>query len=195
VVIAHPNHPLARGRTVRLEQLNGQKFIGFEPDIPTRKAIDKVLRERGVNVHHVMEFDNIETVKRAVEIEAGISIVPEQTVIQEVAKQTLVAMTMSDAEIDRLVAVIHKKNKVLSPAMKQFIEMLKEDSLGAAEPVQRAPLPPLASVAPSMPPIVAAPAASAPLPPASIPPIEPQVPPQKTLPKATKPPTPPARKR
>lgn len=145
VVIAHPNHPLARSKAIRLEQLNGLKFIGFEPDIPTRKAIDKVLRERGVNVTHVMEFDNIETVKRAVEIEAGVSIVPEQTVSQEVAKQTLVAMPIADAEIDRLVAVIHKKNKVLSPAMKQFIEMLKEDSLGAVNALTREPLPGVSS--------------------------------------------------
>jgi DNA-binding transcriptional LysR family regulator len=201
VVIAHPNHPLARNRSIRLEQLNGQKFIGFEPDIPTRKAIDKVLRERGVNVHHVMEFDNIETVKRAVEIEAGISIVPEQTVLQEIAKQTLVAMTLSDAEIDRLVAVIHKKNKVLSPAMKQFIEMLKMDSLGAIELAQRestaaALPPPLAALAASAPapapiPTPAAPAAPIPTPPA----VAPIAPAQKVIAKPAKPPTPPARKR
>ena len=67
----------------------GQKFISFEPDIPTRKAIDKILKDHNVEVQTVMEFDNIETVKRAVEIEAGISIVPQATVIQEVAKQTL----------------------------------------------------------------------------------------------------------
>src|SRR5438045_3310249 len=72
VLITHPSHPLAKNKTVKLSQLNGQKFIGFEPDIPTRKAIDKILKESNVVVQTVMEFDNIETVKRAVEIEAGI---------------------------------------------------------------------------------------------------------------------------
>jgi len=126
VLIAHPGHPLAKNRTVKLAALQGQKFIGFEPDIPTRKAIDKVLRDHEVTVTTVMEFDNIETVKRAVEIEAGLSIVPEGTVVQEVAKQTLVAIPFVDATIHRPLAVIHKKNKVLSPAMKQFIAILKE---------------------------------------------------------------------
>ena len=107
------------------------KFIGFEPDIPTRKAVDKVLRDHDVEVSHAMEFDNIETVKRAVEIEAGVSIVPEQTVVQEVQKQTLTAITISDAEITRPLAVIHKKNKVLSPAMKQFIAVLKDQPPGS----------------------------------------------------------------
>jgi LysR family transcriptional regulator, transcriptional activator of the cysJI operon len=64
-------------------RLAGQKFIGFEPDIPTRKALDKILKEYGVEVKHVMEFDNVETVKRAVEIDAGISIVPLGTVTRK----------------------------------------------------------------------------------------------------------------
>ena len=89
VLICHPNHPLARSKSINLKEITGQKFIGFEPDIPTRRAIDKILKENTVVVQHVMEFDNIETVKRAVEIEAGIAIVPQGTITQEVSKQTL----------------------------------------------------------------------------------------------------------
>ena len=125
VVICHPQHPLARLKSVKLSQLAGQKFIGFEPDIPTRKAIDKVLKDQAVEVHNVMEFDNIETVKRAVEIEAGISIVPQGTVIQEVSKQTLAELKIDGLELFRPLAAIYKKNKVLSPAIKQFLSILK----------------------------------------------------------------------
>ena len=125
VVICHPQHPLAKNRSVKLSQLTGQKFIGFEPDIPTRKAIDKIFKENGVAVETVMEFDNIETVKRAVEIEAGISIVPQATVAQEVAKQTLVELRIEGVELYRPLAAIYKKTKVLSPAMKQFLHILK----------------------------------------------------------------------
>ncbi|MDR3377411.1 MAG: LysR family transcriptional regulator substrate-binding protein, partial [Verrucomicrobiae bacterium] len=102
------------------------KVIGFEPDIPTRKALDKILREYGVEVKHVMEFDNVETVKRAVEIDAGVSIVPLGTVTQEVSKQTLAAVEIEDGEFFRPLAAIYKKNKVLSPAMKQFLSILKD---------------------------------------------------------------------
>jgi DNA-binding transcriptional LysR family regulator len=126
VVICHPSHPLARLKSVKLAQLQDLKFIAFEPDIPTRKAIDRFLRDHDVGVRTVMEFDNIETVKRAVEIEAGISIVPMGTVAQEVAKQTLSAIPFADGSLTRPVAVIYKKNKVLSPAMKQFIGALKD---------------------------------------------------------------------
>ena len=126
VLICHPQHPFAKQKSIKLKQLVDQKVIGFEPDIPTRKALDKILREYGVDVKHVMEFDNVETVKRAVEIDAGISIVPLGTVTQEVNKQTLAAMEIEDGEFFRPLAAIYKKNKVLSPAMKQFLSILKD---------------------------------------------------------------------
>jgi LysR family transcriptional regulator, transcriptional activator of the cysJI operon len=125
VLICHPQHPLAKNKTVKLSQLAGQKFISFEPDIPTRKAIDKILKDHNVEIQNVMEFDNIETVKRAVEIEAGISIVPQATITQEVAKQTLAEVKIEGVELFRPLAAIYKKNKVLSPAMKQFLHILK----------------------------------------------------------------------
>jgi DNA-binding transcriptional LysR family regulator len=126
VLICHPDHPFAKLKGVKLKTLSGQKFVNFEADIPTRKALDRVFRERRIQVDSVMEFDNIETVKRAVEIDAGISIVPQSTVLQEVAKETLVSVPVEDAVLFRPIAVLYKKNKVLSPAMKQFIATLKQ---------------------------------------------------------------------
>lgn len=125
VLICHPQHPFAKAKQIKLKQIAGQKFVGFEPDIPTRRAIDKVFKDHGVSLMPVMEFDNIETVKRAVEIDAGISIVPHNTILQEISKQTLVEVKIEDAEFFRPLAVIYKKSKVLSPAMKQFITILK----------------------------------------------------------------------
>jgi DNA-binding transcriptional LysR family regulator len=126
VLIAHPQHPLAKQKSSKLKALAGQKFVSFEKDIPTRKAVDKILKDHGVSVDHVMEFDNIETVKRAVEIDSGVAIVPQETVRQEVANQTLAAVTLEGGDCYRPLAVIYKKNKVLSPAIKQFISLLKE---------------------------------------------------------------------
>jgi DNA-binding transcriptional LysR family regulator len=125
VLICHPQHPFAKAKTIKLKDLANQKFISFDPDIPTRRAIDKILGDENVTVQHVMEFDNIETVKRAVEIDAGIAIVPHGTILQEISKHTLAEVKMEDAEFFRPLAAIYKKNKVLSPAMKQFVAVLK----------------------------------------------------------------------
>jgi len=125
VLICHPDHPMARKKRANLGDLAGYKFIGFESDIPTRHAIDRKLKMEKVEVRHVMDFDNIETVKRAVEINAGISIVPHLTVVQEVAKKTLIEVPIDDSDLQRPLAAIYKKTKVLSPAIKEFIQMLK----------------------------------------------------------------------
>ncbi|MEI6390240.1 MAG: LysR family transcriptional regulator [Verrucomicrobiota bacterium] len=125
VLACPPQHPLAKLKMVKFKALNGQKFISFDPDMPTRKALDKLFKEHGVVAEHVMEFDNIETAKRAVEIDCGVAIVPEDTVRQEVANQTLAAVRL-EGDHFRQLAVIYKKNKVLSPAMKQLISLLKE---------------------------------------------------------------------
>jgi DNA-binding transcriptional LysR family regulator len=126
VLICHPDHPLAQQPKVKLSEIASHKFIAFEPDIPTRRAIDKILRDRNVEVDHAMEFDNIETVKRAVEIDAGISIVPRSPVAQEVAKKTIAMVEIEDEQFYRPLAAVHKKSKVLSPAMKEFLALLKK---------------------------------------------------------------------
>jgi DNA-binding transcriptional LysR family regulator len=122
-----PHHALSKSKSVKLKELQGQKFIGFQTDIPTRKAIDKQFKDVGVTVQYVMEFDNIETVKRAVEIDAGVAIVPQSTIAQEVDKGTLSEVRIEDGDFMRPLAAIYKKGKILSPAMKQFLAVLKGD--------------------------------------------------------------------
>jgi len=126
VLICHPHHPLARRKSVRLKDINGQKLVCFEADSPTGIAIDKLLRVRDVKVTKAMEFDNVETIKRAVEIDAGVAIVPLSTVMQEVEKHTLAAIKLDEKGMERPWGVIYKRNKVLSPAMKSFLELLRK---------------------------------------------------------------------
>jgi len=71
VLVVSPEHPFAQRNSVDIQDVAGQKFIGFEPDIPTRKATDIIFKEANIEAEPVMEFDNVETVKRAVEINAA----------------------------------------------------------------------------------------------------------------------------
>ncbi|MCX6923013.1 MAG: LysR family transcriptional regulator [Verrucomicrobia bacterium] len=126
VLVCHPQHEFAKRKSVKVKALNGQKFINFEHDIPTRKALDKIFKDHRVAVEQVMQFDNIETVKRAVEIDSGVAIVPQETVSEEAATETLKVVELENGAYVRPLAIIYKKNKVLSPAIKQFIALLKE---------------------------------------------------------------------
>jgi len=124
VLVCHPQHRFAKQKTIKLPAINGEKFVNFEKDIPTRKALDKIFKEHGVEVKNVAEFDNVETVKGAVEIDSGVAILPEDTIRQEVANRTLATVKI-DGHYQRELGAIYKKGKVLSPALKQFIELLK----------------------------------------------------------------------
>ncbi|MDP0498438.1 MAG: LysR family transcriptional regulator [Verrucomicrobiota bacterium JB024] len=129
VVICSPNHPLARQKQVEIKDLAEHRFIGFEQDIPTRKATDQFFKEVKLDIEPVMEFDNIETVKRAVEIDAGISIVPSTTVMQEVKQGLICALNIKGKKLSRPLAIVHRKGRVLTPAMKKLISLLTGKNL------------------------------------------------------------------
>ena len=124
VLIVHENHALAARKSVTLEELKDERFIGFDHDIPTRKATDQIFRAAKLEIDPVMEFDNIETVKRAVEINAGIALVPATTVENEVSRGVIKAIPMRGKQFVRPLAIIHRKSRVLTPAMKKFIGTL-----------------------------------------------------------------------
>lgn len=125
VLICHPDHALAKARSVRLKELRGEKFIHFAPDTPTRHAVERVLGAAKAKVQSMIEFDNVELVKRAVEIGAGMAIVPQPTVAVEVANKTLAEVPLEGKKLLRPLAVIHKPSLELSLASKQFLAVLK----------------------------------------------------------------------
>ena len=83
-----------------------------------------MLNQYGVSVQTVMEFDNVETIKRAVEINAVISILPETAVHTELANGTLKAIPFSNENFYRPTGVIIRRKKTLSAAAEYLLELL-----------------------------------------------------------------------
>lgn len=128
VLIAPPKHPFSKRRKMSLKEIDGQRFISFEPDLPTRKAIDDLMREAGVRVKEVVEFDNIETVKRGVEIENALSIVPGESVNAEVAAGTLCRIDLEGRNLWRPLGVIRRRSKAITTPMREMVALLKSGS-------------------------------------------------------------------
>jgi DNA-binding transcriptional LysR family regulator len=126
VVVCHLTHPLAKHDSVTAEQLQGEDFVAFDRDLHIRKEIDRYLRQHSVNLRVAMEFDNIETIKQAVQIGTGISILPEPTVRAETKAGTLVAIQLTDPELYRPIGIIYRQRKVFTPTATKFIEMLQK---------------------------------------------------------------------
>lgn len=133
VLVVSPEHPLAGKKSITLQEISDQKFIGFEPDIPTRKATDQIFKDEGIEMEPVMEFDNVETVKRAVEINAGIAILPQTTVTREEAQGLLRIIKFKNKTYKRPLALIHRKGRALTPAMKKLIDLLTSKDLNSLE--------------------------------------------------------------
>ncbi|CAA6679254.1 MULTISPECIES: LysR family transcriptional regulator [unclassified Lentimonas] len=136
VLVVSPEHPFAKLKSVDIQEVAGQKFIGFEPDIPTRKATDIIFKEAEIENEPVMEFDNVETVKRAVEINAGIAILPQTTVVREEAQGLLKVLKFKNKTYKRPLALIHRKGRVLTPAIKKLIDLLTSKDLNRLEQVE-----------------------------------------------------------
>ena len=125
-VVAHPTHRLARRRSLGAADLNGEKFVAFDADLAIRRAIDRALKQAGVRVEVVMEFDNVETIKQAIGINAGVSILPRPTVLKEIGMRTLVALPIPFPGLVRPIGIIHRRGKRMTPAVARFVEQVRK---------------------------------------------------------------------
>lgn len=124
VLVCSPEHPLARRKRISVKRLAGADFISFERDIPTRKQIDRILRENETAVQIVMEFDNVETIKRSVEAGIGIAILPDAVVTNEVRNGQLCRLDFTEGPFHRPVGIIYRKGKSFTQAARALMDLL-----------------------------------------------------------------------
>src|SRR5579862_5454446 len=126
VVACPPGHPVVGERSIRSAQLEGQKYVGFDKDLLIRRKVDRFLRDQGVTTDVVLEFDNVENIKQAIEIAAGVALLPAPVLQREVRGGTLAAVPISDARFVRPLGILHRRNPKPSPTAQRFIELLRQ---------------------------------------------------------------------
>ena len=131
VLAVHPSHRLAALDLVDVEALDGESFVGFDGGLPIRREIDRFLRKHGVHVRVALEFDNIETIKRAVEVPSGVSILPAPTLLGEVKAGTLRAIRFRNQRPTRPLAVIHRRGDPLALSVSRFVDFLTAEEIVA----------------------------------------------------------------
>jgi DNA-binding transcriptional LysR family regulator len=127
VLICPPEHEFAGRKKLKAKDLQGRDFVFFERDIPTRKATDKILKSYGVDVRKVAEFDNIETIKRAVEVGFGLAIVPQPSVADEEKNNQLAVIQLAEKDWVRPVGIIYRSDRQLTLAAKKFVNLLENN--------------------------------------------------------------------
>ena len=124
LLVCSPQHPLSRMSSITLRDLAGQRMIGFSTDLQIRRELDRTLHAARVQVDMEMEFDNIETLKRAIEIHAGSSVLPEPTVRREVDSGALIAIPIVGTRLERPVGIIRRRGRILGTAAHHFLDQL-----------------------------------------------------------------------
>lgn len=123
-VVAYPTHPLAARRILLPVDLDGQEFISFDDEVIIRRELDRFFREHEVTISIVMQFDNIQSIKEAVVLGSGISILPEQTIQTEVEQGRLVSIPLEAPELVRPTGIIHRRKKKLNRAGREFLNLV-----------------------------------------------------------------------
>ncbi len=134
-VAVPPSHPFAHREEVYPSDLNGQTFIGFDEDLSIRRELDRFLKAEGVEVNLAMHFDNIHTIKEAVAVGSGISILPARTMQAEIEQGRLVAVKLHAPKLVRPIGIVHQKRKKLNRAAQAFLELLAGQPAPRPEPV------------------------------------------------------------
>jgi DNA-binding transcriptional LysR family regulator len=127
VVACCPNHPLARAKSVPPGQLDGEKYVAFDKGLVIRREVDRFLRQHGAAVEVQFEFDNIENIKKAIAIGAGIALLPEPTIRQELEAGTLRARPLLGAGLVRPLGIVHRRQTRLGQASLGLIDLLREN--------------------------------------------------------------------
>lgn len=125
-LVCAPGHALAAKSRVSLSGVAAHPFIAFDREAPTRKGIDRLFRDRGLDLDPVMEMDNVETIKRAVEMGLGVAVLPTATVDHEVAEGTLVCRPFVEGSFSRPIGILLRKGKYLNRASQAVLELLKQ---------------------------------------------------------------------
>ena len=133
VFVSSPQNPLSHFHEIDIRKLQGQKFVALG-DCPTRRLIDGILARYNVTVNTVMEIANIETLKRAVEVDMGVAILPEPSVRAEHLSESLRVMRFSNENFARPAGVVINKKNKLDHAGRHLVELLqKAQAFGLSE--------------------------------------------------------------
>lgn len=126
VAIASPRHRLAKQRTISAYTLAGEKLILGERGGNTRRLIDQFFAQAGVNLQVSMELSRQAAIRRMVEEDMGVGIVPLQSVAEEVKKGRLVRWWIEGAEINWELGIARLTGGYESPTMQTFIKLSRQ---------------------------------------------------------------------
>jgi DNA-binding transcriptional LysR family regulator len=110
--------------SIPVQALDGETFVGFTSELTIRKQIDRWFKQERISVDLVHVFDNVENIKRAVEIGSGVALLPAPTVRREVEAGQLHAVHVEGVAWQRPLGIVHRRNRTLTNPARKLVELL-----------------------------------------------------------------------
>lgn len=126
VAIVSPHHKLAKQRVISVFTLAGEKLILGERGGNTRRLIDGLFEEAGVQPSVSMELSRLAAIKRMVEEEMGVGIIPLRSAREEIAEGRLVAWWIEGAQINWELGLAKLTGDYDSPISQTFTRLCKK---------------------------------------------------------------------
>ena len=137
VAIACPRHKLAKQRVVSAYELAGEKLILGERGGNTRRLIDNFFAEAGVSLTIAMELSRLAAIKRMVEADMGVGIVPLQSAREEISAGKLVAWWIEGAQINWELGLARLVGGYESPISHAFLKLCRDHFAKSSQSLPR----------------------------------------------------------
>ncbi len=116
-------HPLAHKKELLKEDLYKLNFVTLDSQSTTRKVVDKLLKDSGLDMHRLkieMELNSLEAIKNAVQSGLGASFLPVVSIERELAGGTIHKAYVADLEVKRELKLITNPSRYTSRASDVF---------------------------------------------------------------------------
>ena len=127
VVVARPDHPLAGSKKIPLARIAKERFVGRESGSGTRKAVEKLFHDKGLDISPYIELDSAEGIKQGVMGGLGIGVLSRHSLRLELDAGELVVLDVAGFPLRRRWYVSHREGKRLSRAAQLFLQYLQEE--------------------------------------------------------------------
>ncbi len=127
LLVAHPNHPLAKKQVVLTRDLEGETLLFSRVDCSYRKVLEAVLKMEKVRYDRSLDLYSVATIKQCIMAGLGISMLPSITVKEDIAQGRLTALSWSEGTTEVATLMIWYKDRWLSPTLSAFMEVVQEN--------------------------------------------------------------------
>ena len=131
VMLTHPKHPLARRRQITMEEFGRQTIIAHNDPSPRRERVLRLFEQKHAPINIQMSLPSLDGIKRAVEMNLGVALLPRRCALSEIARKRLAAVRVPQLRVPRALRLLYRRTGESSHAAGAFLEVAQAHAVEA----------------------------------------------------------------